>query len=214
MQHTFSYQRQEILQEPMITEVRNRWPALFEIGEVNLEFMRITTVPLISKFIGQLDKYTDGLMKVFRHKGGCAGQKIHTIMALTAKNEDKNTRRDCILRCLSVYLNEDIKTLVKEYVDSESVEAESLIAQTTMDIYVIRAEGAGPEEEPSDVVVLEGVEVLQNLPSVTLGCVMLFGLIYAKDLKCTFEAFQKILMELDSTKLSPKVQGLKIKMLQ
>lgn len=69
----------------MITEVRNRWPALFEIGEVNLEFMRITTVPLISKFIGQLDKYTDGLMKVFRHKGGCAGQKIHIIMALTAK---------------------------------------------------------------------------------------------------------------------------------
>ncbi|KAI5611808.1 sterile alpha motif domain-containing protein 3-like, partial [Silurus asotus] len=66
MQRTFSYRRQEILQEPMITEVRNRWPALFEIGEVNLEFMRITTVPLISKFIGQLDKYTDALMKVFR----------------------------------------------------------------------------------------------------------------------------------------------------
>jgi len=47
--------------------------------------MRITTVPLISKFFGQLDKYTDDLMKVFRHKGGCAGQKIRTIMALTAK---------------------------------------------------------------------------------------------------------------------------------
>ncbi|XP_039544877.1 uncharacterized protein LOC120491248 [Pimephales promelas] len=221
MQRTFSYRRQEILQEPMITEVRNRWPALFEFQEVNLEFMRITTVPLISKFFGQLDKYTDDLMKVFRHKGGCAGQKIRTIMALTAKNEDINTRRDCILRCLSVYLNEDLETLVKEYVDSESADAESLIAQTTMGIYVIRAEGAGPEEEPSDVgVVLEGVEVLQNLPSITFGCVMLFGLIYAlnlnypKDLKCTFEAFQKILMELDTTKLSPKVQGLKIKMLQ
>ncbi|KAG1960242.1 hypothetical protein F2P79_006193 [Pimephales promelas] len=73
--------------------------------------------------------------------------------------------------------------------DSESVDAESLIAQTTMGIYVIRAEGAGPEEEPSDVgVALEGVEVLQNLPSM-----MLFGLIYALDLnypkylKCTFE---------------------------
>jgi len=47
--------------------------------------MRLTTVPLISKFFGQLDKYTDDLMKVFRHKGGCAGQKIRTIMALTAK---------------------------------------------------------------------------------------------------------------------------------
>lgn len=53
--------------------------------QVNLEFMRITTVPLISKFIGQLDKCSDDLVKVFRHKGGCAGQKIRTIMALTAR---------------------------------------------------------------------------------------------------------------------------------
>ncbi len=75
---------------------------------------------------------------------------------------------------------------------------------------VIRAEGAGPGDEPTDVgVVLEGVEVLPNLKNVTLGCVMLFGLIYAlnlnfpKDLKCTFEVFQKVLMELlDTTKLS------------
>lgn len=47
--------------------------------------MHITTVPLISKFIGQLDKCSDDLVKVFRLKGGCAGQKIRTIMALTAQ---------------------------------------------------------------------------------------------------------------------------------
>uniref|UniRef100_UPI003AAE858A uncharacterized protein isoform X1 n=1 Tax=Centroberyx gerrardi TaxID=166262 RepID=UPI003AAE858A len=224
MQRTFSYRRQEVLQEPMITEVQNRWPALFEVGEVNLEFMRVTTVPLISKFMGQLDRYTDDLMKVFRSKGGSAGKKIRTIMALTANNENINIKRDCILRSLSVYLNEDMETLVKEYVvsDSEPREAELGIVQTTMGIYVTRVEGAGPGDELfADVgVVLEGVEVLQNLQSVTLGRVMLFGLIYAlnlsypKDLKCTFEVFQKILMELDTTKLSPKVQALKIKMLQ
>ncbi|XP_071376114.1 uncharacterized protein [Centroberyx affinis] len=223
MQRTFSYRRQEVLQEPMITEVQNRWPALFEVGEVNLEFMRITTVPLTSKFIGQLDRYTDDLMKVFRAKGGSAGKKIRTIMALIANNEDINIKRDCVLRSLSVYLNEDMETLVKEYAvsDSESREAESGIVQT-MGIYVTRVEEAGPGDEPfADVgVVLEGVEVLHNLQSVTLGCVMLFGLIYAlnlsypKDVKCTFEVFQKILMELDTTKLSPKVQALTIKMLQ
>ncbi len=67
--------------------------------------------------------------------------------------------------------------------DCESAEAELGIAQTTMGIYVIRAEGAGPGDEPTDVgVVLEGVEVLPNLKNVTFGCVMLFGLIYALNL--------------------------------
>uniref|UniRef100_A0A8P4KHI5 Uncharacterized protein n=1 Tax=Dicentrarchus labrax TaxID=13489 RepID=A0A8P4KHI5_DICLA len=97
-----------------------------------------------------------------------------------------------------------------------------LISQMRMGIYIIRVDGADPGEEIyADVgVVLEGVEVLQNLRSVTLGCVMLFGLIYAltlsypKDLKSTFEVFQKILMELDTIKLSPKLQALKMKMFQ
>ena len=41
---------------------------------------------------------------------------------------------------------------------------------------MIRVEGAGPEDEMyADVgVVLEGVELLQNLQSVSLGCVMVF----------------------------------------
>ncbi|KAI2646602.1 Zinc finger protein 532 [Labeo rohita] len=90
--------------------------------------------------------------------------------------------------------------------DCESEEAESGIAQTTVGINVIRGKGANP----GDVgVVLQGLAVLQNLQSITHGCAMLLGLIYAlnlnypKDLKCTFEAFQKILTELDSAKLSP-----------
>ena len=46
------------------------------------------------------------------------------------------------------------------------------------------------------------------------GLVFVLNLSYAKDLKCTFEVFQKILMELETTKLSPKAQVLKIKMLR
>lgn len=64
--------------------------------------------------------------------------------------------------------------------DSEFREAESEIEQTTMGIYFIQVEGAGPGDEPFAYVgiVLEGVEVLQNINSVTLGCVMLLGLIF------------------------------------
>ncbi|XP_063753609.1 uncharacterized protein LOC134873730 isoform X3 [Eleginops maclovinus] len=39
-------------------------------------------------------------------------------VALLTESEDINVRRDCVLSCLSIYLNEDLDTLVKEYVDA------------------------------------------------------------------------------------------------
>ncbi|XP_073763453.1 uncharacterized protein isoform X1 [Danio rerio] len=106
--------------------------------------------------------------------------------------------------------------------DIESREAEEDMAGKTMGIYKVQSEDHGQGDGRfTDVrVVLEGVEVLHNLQSVTHAWVMLYGLIYAlnlnypKSLKCTFEVYQKILMDLDSTKLSPKVQTLKLKLLQ
>lgn len=117
MQRTFSLRRQEILQEPKIPEFLNKWPALFDVSEINLEFMRLTTVPLTSKFLGELDRLTDDLIRVFHTKGGAAGRRIRAVMAKTDHSEDINVRRDCVLSCLSIYLNEDLDTLLKEYVE-------------------------------------------------------------------------------------------------
>lgn len=90
-----------------------------------------------------------------------------------------------------------------------------------MGLYVIHNEGADEEDKPEDVgVVVEGVELLCKLGSISFGCAVLFGLIYTlnlsypQELKFTFEFFQKVLMNLDGNRLSPKVQTLKIKMLQ
>ncbi|KAI3357110.1 hypothetical protein L3Q82_015579 [Scortum barcoo] len=170
MQKTFSYRRQEVVQDsPLISEFVNRWPALFTVSE----------------------------------------------------SEDIEVKRDCVLRSLCVYLNEDSNTLIKEYLNVNSEEAEREIAQTTMGLYVIQKDGADDKEKPEDVgVVIEGVEVLCKLGSISFGCAMLFELIYIlnlsypQELKFTFEFFQKVLMNLDGNKLSPKVQTLKIKMLQ
>jgi len=66
---------------------------------------------------------------------------------------------------------------------------------------------------------LEGIEVMTGLSGVAKACVYLVGLIYAinlsypKELRYSFEFFQKILLELDSGKLSPKVYSLKNKLL-
>ncbi|KAI4824273.1 hypothetical protein KUCAC02_012796, partial [Chaenocephalus aceratus] len=43
------------------------------------------------------------------------------MMAKTDNSEDINVRRDCVLSYLSIDLNEDLDTLVKEYVAAEDL---------------------------------------------------------------------------------------------
>lgn len=84
-----------------------------------------------------------------------------------------------------------------------------------MAVYVIRKEGGEHHEPPADIgVVIEGVKVLNELPSFTSACALLLGmiyiinLVYPKPLRFTFEVFQKVLLQLDQHKMSPKVQSL------
>lgn len=76
------------------------------------------------------------------------------------------------------------------------------------------------EEDPVDVsTILEGMEVLHGCGNLAQACTLLMGLIYSLNLaypqtpRYTFEVFQKLLLELDGMKLSPKVQALKSKLL-
>ncbi|KAG7513607.1 hypothetical protein JOB18_012445 [Solea senegalensis] len=59
--------------------------------EVSAEFTRITTIPLIPKFMSQLDHYSDKLARVLRKKGGAAGRKIKNIMAVIDQNDSIET---------------------------------------------------------------------------------------------------------------------------
>ncbi len=68
-------------------------------------------------------------------------------------------------------------------------------------------------------IVVEGTEVLDNCGSVAKACLLLMGIIYAMNLsyppkmKYTFELFQKLLLELDVLKLSPKILSLRNKLM-
>ncbi|KAL4006538.1 RNA-binding protein 26 [Sarotherodon galilaeus] len=217
MERTFSHRRLEIVeQRPMIRDFMNRWPALFKESEVNAEFLRITTKPLQAKFLAQLDNLTDKLMKIFEGSKGAKGQKIKDIMAISSLCDDIDIKREHTLKSLVIYFNEDPDLLFKEYLTS-STEDERLrsTAATVMGIYTIRREGV---QEPEDVgVVIEGTTVMNNLGSVIMAFIILFGLIYAldlsypNDLKYTFE-FCQILMNLDGQRLSTKMQQMKLKM--
>ena len=75
------------------------------------------------------------------------------------------------------------------------------------------------QRDPEYGICIEGAEVLAGIPSFTQACTLLMGLIYGlnlsypKQLKYTFEVFQKLFLELSSLKTSPKVVTLKTKLL-
>lgn len=91
------------------------------------------------------------------------------------------------------------------------------MANTIVGIYIIRPEDAEVCEPPSDVGIVVGVKVLQELENVTKDCALLLGVIYSlnlsypSDLKFTFEFLQKVIKGLDAQKLSYKIQVLKNK---
>lgn len=89
-----------------------------------------------------------------------------------------------------------------------------------MKITVIHPSVAQENPDPVYVgVIIEGTEVLGDCRSVTNACVLLMGIIYAVNLsyplklKYTFEVFQKLFLELDTLKMSAKVQSLHKKLL-
>ncbi|KAG9269907.1 hypothetical protein AMEX_G16993 [Astyanax mexicanus] len=94
-------------------------------------------------------------------------------------------------------------------------EGEVNISQHTMKIFTVKEEGATEDEGT----VLEGQEVLAGLGNVPQECAALLGFIYAlnlqypKPLTYTLEVFQKLFMEQDGLKLSPKVLSLKKQLL-
>ncbi|XP_068585504.1 uncharacterized protein [Cebidichthys violaceus] len=184
---------------------------------VNAEFKRITTINLQSKFFSQLDIHSENLIQVYAKKGGVQGRKIKSIMVPLTQTDSVDVRRECVLKGLCVYLNEDPEKLVREYKNIES--SQTAMAETVFGILVIRKEGAEPSDDPEDVgIILEGVEVLDELGNVPFAVSILLAVVYAlnlsypPELKYTFEALQKIIMELDGNKLSIKGQALKTKL--
>ncbi|KAI3361645.1 hypothetical protein L3Q82_002010 [Scortum barcoo] len=140
---------------------------------VSAEFMHITTIPLVPKFMSQLDHYSEKMLRVFCKKGGAAGHKIAEIVAAIYQNDSIAKRRDGSLQALAVYLSED--PAKSENPDEISAEMEQMV----IGIYVIKYPGADADQAPEDIgIIVEGVQVLQGLKDVANVCALLFGIIY------------------------------------
>ncbi|CAL8242064.1 unnamed protein product, partial [Gadus morhua 'NCC'] len=155
--------RQEILEgEPLVTDVKSRWPALFNAKEINKEFHRISTVPLISTFFAALDRYTPRLMELFQGKGGVQGRKMSHLIVDISKDDTIETKRACVLKSLFVCLNEDPDKLFKDYMNTDT-EVSACKAQTVLGVYAMKREGAEPGDELEDVgILIEGEETPES----------------------------------------------------
>ncbi|XP_057196120.1 uncharacterized protein LOC130557969 isoform X3 [Triplophysa rosa] len=218
MTKTFALRRREVVEnQPSVQELQERWPALFQQEEINAEFLRITTLPLQSRFLASLDRQSSQLLQVIRSKGGVLREKTKDTIKVMDQSLDIDIRRECLLKCLIMYLGEDASCLIKEYQADQREEAEREFEKTTMAVFVIRESDA--LSHALDIsIVIDGVEVLNKLPSVACACTMMIGLIYAlnlkypEGLKYTFEAFQKILMDIENKQMSRRVQNLSSKL--
>ncbi|XP_035983983.1 sterile alpha motif domain-containing protein 3 isoform X1 [Fundulus heteroclitus] len=216
MERTFSTRRQEIVTlAPSVSDLKERWPALFLPEQIKEEYKRITTANLESTFIANLDHCIPRLMPLVMSRGGAAKYKIQNIMELLKVLDMINTvetRREVAIRCLVVYLGENEDSLF-EYVDPESQTGD--LDSRVMKILITK--GTTASDPASTTVIIEGTEVLQGL-DVPRACALLMGLIYAlnlsypQELKYTFEVFQKMFLRLDSQKCSPKVTSLRQKL--
>ncbi|XP_060773208.1 uncharacterized protein LOC132883512 isoform X2 [Neoarius graeffei] len=184
------------------------WGPTQEMGyvssKINDEFKRVTTVSLESTFMASLDQCTPKLMTLVQSKGGAAGLKIRQIKDRLLENNTVERRREAAIRCLVVYLGEKEEDLFKMYSDMEELEAD--LVMQVMKIAII-SDGCA-------TIVIEGTKVLEGF-DVARSCALLMGIIYAlnlsypKQLKFTFEVFQKLFLELDGQKASSKVMSLK-----
>ncbi|CAL8306445.1 unnamed protein product [Lota lota] len=220
MQNTFALRRQTIVMScPPVKELMTLWPALHMQSEVYAEFQRITNQNLPNTFYAELDCHTPRLMALFRQKASRTGKTADALAKIfkvhdTQELHDVHTRRITVLHALPVYLLEEVsgffRTCVDEMDEPDLGDASVVIltrvsddATSPVHYYPVRVS-----------VVLEG-DVVVNLPRLADAFLVMFGLIYAlhlsypKGLTNTFEFTQKILLGLDDSKLSPKLQTLK-----
>ncbi|KAL7846617.1 hypothetical protein SRHO_G00215970 [Serrasalmus rhombeus] len=189
MAKTFSYRRLEVVSgSPAADEFRMRWPALFCEAKINEEFQR-TTILLEQRLMNKLDHYTPKLVALMKAK------------------------RDAVIRSLILYLGEKEELLFEDCL----VNNRSDVTEHILKILVIHgADG----EDPVDVsILIDGAEILPGCCNTAKACALLMRLIYALNLvypptlRYTFEVFQKLFLELDVIKLSPKAQALKLNLL-
>nr|XP_024660496.1 uncharacterized protein LOC106676012 [Maylandia zebra] len=117
MMPTFALRREEIVTtSPPVSELKDRWPALFHETQLYFEFHRITNQNLPHVFYAALDDYAPQLIGLYKkRKTGRVGERMEQLLLAYGK-QDKNdiyATRTAVLASLPMYLKEDPSEIFK-----------------------------------------------------------------------------------------------------
>ncbi|KAL0984765.1 hypothetical protein UPYG_G00146620 [Umbra pygmaea] len=212
METTFPLMRQNIVMScPPVSELMDLWPALKIESELYAEFQRITNQNLPNTFYAELDRHLPRLMTLFRQKASKTGKTADALAEILKFHDEQ---RSTVLQALPLYLREDVSGFFRTCTD-ESDEPELDNVEVGL-LTVISDHDTSPVHyHPVRISVVIESNALVSFPRLGDAFLVIFGLIYAlhlsypKALTNTFEFTQKILLGLESGKLSPRLQTLK-----
>ncbi|CAL9693993.1 unnamed protein product [Knipowitschia caucasica] len=109
MVSTFAQRRREIVgDEPLLREIRNRWPALLQERQIRAEFERVTAQELLPSFLNGLDALVPRLLELYKSSsksGRC--RSLGAILTSLEKDNTNERKRTAVLLGLPLYLKED-----------------------------------------------------------------------------------------------------------
>ncbi|XP_030577210.1 uncharacterized protein LOC115774197 [Archocentrus centrarchus] len=224
MTATFAQRRQEIIgDEPLISLVKDRWPALFSERQLIAEFRRIVTKDLLESFLGGLDAFMPSLLQLYK-AAAASGRRLvlSSVLDCLQKEDTNQNQRTAALLGLPCYFSEDSSSVIRMC----NAHGETLdVIMSGMEVgLLIGHEGPLQDAFPLEVfnvaVVVEEKIILHDIRDVPTGFTMLLGTIYClnleypQNMRYSFEFLQKVIMNIKPDQCSARVHGLRNKLLR
>ncbi|XP_034542093.1 uncharacterized protein LOC117814722 [Notolabrus celidotus] len=223
MTATFSQRRKEVIgDEPPVSELVNRWPALFNERQIRAEFGRIVTTDLLS-FLEGLDAWTPSLLQLCKAAISSSRRlTLQSVMQCLEKEDTNQNRRTAVLLGLPGFFAEDTSEIIR-MCDVHGETLDVLMKGMRVGL-LIGHEGVLHDAFPMQVfhvaVVVEETIILHDIPDVATGFALLMGTIYClnleypSEMKCSFEFMQRVVMKIKPDHCSARIHGLRNKLLR
>nr|XP_020477629.1 uncharacterized protein LOC109972814 [Monopterus albus] len=180
MDLTFALRRKEMVEtEPAISQMLERWPALFTEDQVFMEFNRIVVKNLKQEFYDSIDQHSLRLIEIFQSRRGNVGQLLTPLLQQTRTQEPTDIR-SLVLRGLPIVLGDSPTDFFIACFDSD----DNSFRHLDFRIILVEHEGTvSPSSlhlSPASVkIIIEGEVVMEGIKDLPKAVCFLFGLAYA-----------------------------------